>query len=138
MRSTPSDQFLLILLVGLVLPSSTSLHAAQPAPAAAVARPTGPTGIVMSPVDPMASEMLLEIERQQSEYARLFTQLAQARGESEAFAIQTELRQSQIGLQLSLLRIQAAYAHRSGRERLAWHLERTIEELVAPENSPGR
>ena len=98
-------------------------------------RPDAPTGVVLPPTDPMASEMQREIDRQRAEYARLFTQLAQARGESEAFAVQEELRQSQVALQVSLLRIQPPYARRRGRDRLAWQLERGAEELITPESS---
>lgn len=124
---------LFVLLAGGLVPNPTSRGAAAqstPAP-----RPVGPTGVVLPPTDPMASEMQREIDRQRAEYARLFTQLAQARGESEAFAVQEELRQSQVALQVSLLRIQSAYARRAGRERLAWQLERAVEELITPESS---
>ena len=124
---------LFVLLAGGLVPNPTSRGAAAqstPAP-----RPVGPTGVVLPPTDPMASEMQREIDRQRAEYARLFTQLAQARGETEAFAVQEELRQSQVALQVSLLRIQSAYARRAGRERLAWQLERAVEELITPESS---
>ena len=40
-----------------------------------------------------------------------------------------------MALQVALLRIQSAYARRAGRERLAWQLERAIEELITPESS---
>ena len=124
---------LFVLLAGDRVPNPTSRGAAAqstPAP-----RPVGPTGVVLPPTDPMASEMQREIDRQRAEYARLFTQLAQAHGETEAFAVQEELRQSQVALQVSLLRIQSAYARRAGRERLAWQLERAVEELITPESS---
>lgn len=124
---------LFVLVAGGLVPDPTSRGAAAqstPAP-----RPVGPTGVVLPPTDPMASEMQREIDWQRTEYARLFTQLAQARGETEAFAVQEELRQSQVALQVSLLRIQSAYARRAGRERLAWQLERAVEELITPESS---
>lgn len=54
------------------------------------------------------------------------------------------MQQQRVALQVGLLRIQAAYARRAGRERLAAQLERSIAELVAPpvpapapEGAPG-
>lgn len=125
-----------VLLSGGLVPNTTLRGAgAQSTPAP---RPVGPTGVVLPPSDPMASEMHREIDRQHKDYARLFAQLTQAHGETEAFAVQEELRQSQVALQVALLRIQSAYARRAGRERLAWQLERAIEELVTPESSRVR
>ena len=98
-------------------------------------RPVGPTAIVLPALDPMAAEMQAELERGQRAYAEAFRRLATARGEAEAFAIQEELRQGRVGLQVALLRIQSAYARRAGRERLAAQLDRAVAELVAPENA---
>lgn len=124
---------LFVLLSGGLIPNPTLRGAAaQSTPAT---RPVGPTGVVLPPSDPMASEMQREIDRQRTDYARLFAQLAQAHSQTEAFATQEELRQSQVALQVALLRIQSAYARRAGRERLAWQLERAIEELITPESS---
>ena len=122
-----------LLVVGGLVPNFTRRGAAAQSPP--IPRPVGPTGVVLPPSDPMASEMQRVIDRHLTEYARLFTQLAQARKESEAFAVQEDLRQTQVALQVSLLRIQSAYARRAGRERLAWQLERAIEELITPESS---
>lgn len=103
--------------------------------AAAPARPVGPTAVVLPPADPLAAELQAELERGQREYAELFRRLATARSEADAFAVQDEMRQARTGLQVALLRIQAAYARRAGRERLAAQLERAIAELVAPEHA---
>lgn len=124
---------LFVLVSGGLVPNPTLRGAAAqstPAP-----RPVGPTGVMLPPTDPMVSEMQREIDHQRTDYARLFTQLTQAHGETEAFAVQEELRQSQVALQVALLRIQSAHARRAGRERLAWQLERAIEELISPESS---
>jgi propanediol dehydratase small subunit len=43
------------------------------------------------------------------------------------------MRQNRVGLEVALLRIQAAYARRAGRERFAVQLELAIAELVAPD-----
>lgn len=102
---------------------------------AAPARPVGPTAVVLPPADPLAAELQAELERGQREYAELFRRLATARSEADAFAVQDEMRQARTGLQVALLRIQAAYARRAGRERLAAQLERAIAELVAPEHA---
>ncbi len=99
------------------------------------AHPVGPTAIVLPTADPMASEMQAVLERGQREYAGLYRRLATAANESEAFAVQEDMRQQRIGVQVELLRIQAAYAHRAGRERLAAQLERAVAELVAPEGA---
>ena len=40
------------------------------------------------------------------------------------------MRQSRTGLQIELLRIQAAYARRAGREELAYEFDRTVEALI--------
>lgn len=122
-----------MLVSGGLVPNTTLRGAAaQTAPAL---RAVGPTGVMLPPSDPMASEMQREIDLQRTDYARLFAQLAQAHSETEAFATQEALRQSQVALQVALLRIQSAYARRAGRERLAWQLERAIEELITPESS---
>ena len=98
-----------------------------------VAHPVGPTAVVLPVADPMASELQAVLERSQREYAGLYRRLATAANESEAFAVQDEMREHRVALQVECLRIQAAYARRAGRERLAAQLERTIAELVAPE-----
>lgn len=119
------------LLLGFVTPPPDAPSAGSPpATAAALSRPVGPTGIVLPAVDPMAADLQRAIERNQREYAALFSQLSQARDEREAFAIQDEMRQSRTGLQIELLRIQAAYARRAGREELAYEFDRTVEALI--------
>lgn len=105
------------------------------ADSAGASRPVGPTAVVLPEADPMATEMQAELERGQREYAELFRRLATARSEGEAFEVQADMRQVRTGMQVALLRIQAAYARRAGRERLALQLERTIAELVAPVNA---
>jgi len=93
-------------------------------------RPVGPTGVVLPPADPMAVELQREIERSQRDYAALYQRLAQAKGESDAFAIQDEMRQRRTELQVTLLRIQAAYARRAGRNALAAQLDRAVSALI--------
>jgi hypothetical protein len=97
--------------------------------------PVGPTAVVLPPADPMAVELQAAIERSQRDYGELFRRLATARNEEDAFAVQDEMRQRRVGLQVELLRIQAAYARRAGRERLAVQLERTVAELIAPDGA---
>ena len=111
-------------------PPAAPSAGSPPATAAAGARPVGPTGVVLPAADPMAADLQRAIERNQREYAALFSQLSQARDEREAFAIQDEMRQSRTGLQIELLRIQAAYARRAGREELAYEFDRTVEALI--------
>jgi hypothetical protein len=126
----------LLIVTSLVAATAASGPLARSAaPEPASPRPTGPTGIVLSQQDPLAAEMQHELDRQREDYARLITRLTQARSESEGFAIQEELRQSQVAFQVALLRIQAAHARRAGRERLAWQFERAIDELITPESS---
>jgi hypothetical protein len=93
-------------------------------------RPVGPTGVVLPAFDPMAAEMQRELERSQREYAGLYQRLAEARDETEAFAIQEQMRQQRTALQISLLRIQAAYARRAGRNALAAQLDRAVAALI--------
>jgi propanediol dehydratase small subunit len=114
--------------------AAAASHAAAPAanaPAPAAARAVGPTGIVLPAADPMAAEMQREIERSQREYAALFQRLSLARAESEALAIEEDMRQERVGLQIGLLRIQAAYARRAGRNAFADQLERAVTALIA-------
>jgi hypothetical protein len=99
------------------------------------AAPVGPTAVVLPASDPMAAEMQAALERSQRDYGALYRRLATARGEAEAFVVQDEMRQQRVALQVELLRIQSAYAHRAGRERLAAQFERAIAELVAPEGA---
>ena len=106
---------------------------ARTPPAPGTPRPVGPTGIVLPAADPMATEMQRELERGQREYAALFQRLALAHGEDEAFGIQEDMRQQRTGMQVALLRIQAAYARRAGRNVLAAQLERAVEALIAAE-----
>lgn len=127
----PLARLALALLAILLLVAAARALAGAPAGA----RPVGPTAIVLPAADPMATEMQAELERGQREYAGLFRRLATARSEAEAFAVQEEMREHRTGLQVALLRIQAAYARRAGRERLALQLERSIAELVAPEGA---
>lgn len=120
------------LLVGASLlpggtPSAGAPGAAEPA------QPTGPTHVLLPATDPMAADLQRAIERHSREYAALFGQLSRAHDEHEAFAIQRELRANRTSLQIELLRIQAAYARRAGREDLAWEFDRTVEALVRPE-----
>ena len=119
-----------VLLVGFATPPDAPSAGAPPVNAAVTARPVGPTGVVLPAADPMAADLLRAIERNQREYAALFSQLSQARDEREAFAIQEEMRQSRTGLQIELLRIQAAYARRAGREELAYEFDRTVDALI--------
>lgn len=118
---------LLLLALGV---TCLAFAQAPPASPVAVARPVGPTGVVLPAADPMAADLQRAIERNQREYAALFSQLSQARDEREAFAIQDEMRQSRTGLQIELLRIQAAYARRAGREELAYEFDRTVDALI--------
>ena len=104
---------------------------ARTSPAAATPRPVGPTGVVLPAADPMAAEMQREIERSQREYAALFQRLSLARAESEALGIEEDMRQERVGLQIGLLRIQAAYARRAGRNAFADQLERAVTALIA-------
>ncbi|MBI5168588.1 MAG: hypothetical protein HZA61_03780 [Candidatus Eisenbacteria bacterium] len=120
----------LTLVAALATPAGAPSAGAPPTSAAALARPVGPTGVVLPAADPMAADLQRAIERNQREYAALFGQLARARDEREAFAIQDEMRQSRTGLQIELLRIQAAYARRAGREELAYEFDRTVEALI--------
>lgn len=126
MRPLAHSSLFVLAVVALVL-VARAFAAVPPA-----ARPVGPTGIVLPAADPMATELQAELERGQHDYAALFRQLATARSETEAFEVQEAMRQQRTGVQVALLRIQAAYAHREGRERLAAQLERAIAELVAP------
>ncbi len=132
MRNVTFIAFTALALAGL-LASPAAAPAAAPPQSAAAGRPLGPTGVVLPAADPMTSELQRAIEAQQRDYASLLAQLASARNESDAFAIQTQIQQRQIGLQVDLLRIQAAYARRAGHDRLAWQLERTIEALITPD-----
>lgn len=129
MRTVARSSFVLIALFVLAAGAAPAGTPVVPARA----RPVGPTAIVLPVRDPMAVEMQREIDARQEQYAALYTRLAQARDEREAFAIQEELRQGQTGLQIALLRIQAAYAERAGRTRLQAQLERAIDVLISPE-----
>lgn len=100
------------------------------------ARPVGPTGIVLPAADPMAAELQRELERGQRDYAALFQRLALAHNEREALEIEDDMRQQRVELQISLLRIQSAYARRAGRNGFAEQLERAIVALVAAEPAP--
>ena len=104
--------------------------------AAIAARPVGPTGVVLPAADPMATELQRELERGQREYAALFQRLALAHGESEALEVEGDMRQQRVELQISLLRIQSAYARRAGRNGFADELERAISALIAAEPGP--
>lgn len=126
--TTPSLFAPLVLIAALASPAPAGAPT-PPAPA----RPVGPTAVVLPLRDPMVVEMQREIDARQVQYAALYAQLAQAHSEREAFAIQEELRQGQTGLQIALLRIQAAYAERAGRTRLQAQLERAIDVLIAPD-----
>jgi propanediol dehydratase small subunit len=121
------------LLLAATAAAAASRAPAPPAnaPAPAAARAVGPTGIVLPAADPMAAEMQREIERSQREYAALFQRLSLARAESEALAIEEDMRQERVGLQIGLLRIQAAYARRAGRNAFADQLERAVTALIA-------
>ena len=130
-------------LLPIVLASLLTLGAAPvrtpvvPAvPAAPMPRAVGPTGIVLPAADPMAAEMLRELERGQRDYAALFQRLALAHDETEALAIEQDMRQQRVGLQIALLRIQSAYARRAGRNAFADQLERAVAALVAAEPAP--
>ncbi|MFN8588429.1 MAG: hypothetical protein U0704_11600 [Candidatus Eisenbacteria bacterium] len=120
-----------LLLGALVSPAGVPSAGTPPAPP--VLAPAGPTGVLVAAADPLATDLQRAIERHAREYAALHRQLVQAREEREAFAIQRELRANRTSLQVEMLRIQAAYARRAGREDLAWEFERTIEALVRPE-----
>jgi hypothetical protein len=100
------------------------------------ARPVGPTGIVLPAADPMTAELQRELERGQRDYAGLFQRLALAHSESEALEIEDDMRQQRVELQISLLRIQSAYARRAGRNGFADQLERAISALIAAEPAP--
>ena len=115
---------------GARAPSSPA-GAPGPVPVVAAPRPVGPTGILLPAADPMAVEMQREIERSQREYAALFQRLSLARAESAALAIEEDMGQQRVGLQVSLLRIQEAYARRAGRNAFADQLERAITALIA-------
>lgn len=90
----------------------------------------GPTGVVLPAAEPMATEMQREIERGQREYAALFQRpghgARRARGAGDG-----QMRQQRVELQIVLLRIQAAYARRAGRNAFADQLERAIPLLIA-------
>ncbi len=118
------------LLVGLATPPDAPSAGAPPASATSLAKPVGPTGVLLPAADPMAADLQRALERNQREYAALFAQLAHARDEREAFAIQDEMRASRTGLQIELLRIQAVYARRAGREDIAYEFDRTVEALI--------
>lgn len=132
MRNVTPIAFTALALAGL-LASPAEAPAAAPPQTAAASHPVGPTGVVLPATDPMASELRRAIESQQRDYASLLAQLASARSEPDAFAIQAQIQQRQVGLQVDLLRIQAAYARRAGHDRLAWQLDRTIETLITPD-----
>jgi hypothetical protein len=118
-------------------PTTPARAARSATRSAEAARPVGPTGVVLPAADPMAVEMQREIERSQHEYAALFQRLSLAQAESEAFEIQEDMRQERTSLQIGLLRIQAAYARRAGRNAFADQLERAIAALVAPDAPPA-
>jgi len=99
--------------------------------APAAPRPVGPTGIALSPSDPLALELQRELERAQQVYAASFRRLAGARDDAEAFAVQEDMRQQRVAMQVALLQIQAAYARRAGRNASAEAFERAIAALVA-------
>ena len=120
---------LLTLAAVLALGAAT---ARTPEPhALPAARPVGPTGIVLPAADPMSVELMRELERGQREYGALFQRLALAHDEGEALAIEDDMRQQRVGLQIALLHIQSAYARREGRDAFADQLERAIAALVA-------
>lgn len=110
---------------GCALQSPTS-RAARVPDAGAGARP-------VPAADPMTAELQRAIEAPQRDDASLLAQLAQAKSEADAFAIQTQIQQRQVGLQVDVLRIQAACARRAGRDRLAWQLDRTIDARITPD-----
>ncbi len=122
------------LLLGASVPQAGAPVAGAPS-TPSPPTPSGPTGVLLPEADPMAAELQRVIVRHQREYAALHAQLVRARDEHEAFAIQRELRANRTALQVEMLRLQAAYARRAGREDLAYEFERTIEALVRPE--PG-
>ena len=124
----------LIAIAAIAAARVPAERAAAGTPRAVTSRPTGPTGVVLPAADPMAVELQREIERSQRDYAALFQRLSLARAESEAFEIQEDMRQQRTELQISLLRIQAAYARRAGRNAFAAQLERAIEALIAPDS----
>lgn len=124
--------FAATLLVGMLAFAGDATQAGAPS-TPTTPEPVGPTGAVLPATDPMAAELQRAIERHSREYAALHRQLLQARDEREAFAIQRELRADRTALQVELLRIQASWSRRAGREDLAYEFERTIEALVRPE-----
>lgn len=133
--------FVLLLAAALVLLGSSepaprggatalaAAHGASVAPAAP--RPVGPTGVVLPPSDPLALEMQRELERAQQVYAESFRRLAGARDDAEAFAVEEDMRQQRVEMQVTLLRIQSGYARRAGRNAYADALERAITALIA-------
>lgn len=123
----------LLLVVGVAASPAVRSAGLEPTPRAP--RPVGPTGIALPAADPLAHELGQQIERHEGEYASGIARLAQARTPSDAFAAQEALRQSQVELQVALLRIHAAHARRAGRERFAWALDRAVDELITPESS---
>ena len=138
MTFRPVSVTLALIAVAVVAAARTpAQRAATDAPRPVAARGVGPTGVVIPAADPMAVELQREIERSQREYASLFQRLSLARAESEAFEIQEDMRQHGVELQITLLRIQAAYARRAGRNAFAAQLERAIEALIAPATQRG-
>lgn len=121
---------LLRVLAGFALLLCVSSGRAA-APAPAIPRPVGPTQVVLPAQDPMAAEMQREIELWQQSYAAIFHRLVTARSEKEAFEVQEDMQQQRVALQVALLQIQSAYAHRARRERFAAQLDELIAELVA-------
>lgn len=133
--------FALLLAAALVVlgssePSSRG-RAASPAAARgagvapAAPRPVGPTGVVLPPSDPLALEMQRELDRAQQAYAESFRRLADARDDAEAFAVQEDMRQQRVEMQVTLLSIQAGYARRAGRHAYAEALEHAIAALIS-------
>jgi hypothetical protein len=99
-------------------------------------RPVGPTGVLLPASDPMAAEMQRELEHGQRDYAELFRRLALAQNEDEAIGIEEDMRRQRVDLQVTLLRIQAAYARRAGRNAFAEQLDRAVGALTAAEPAP--
>jgi hypothetical protein len=116
--------------------SAARLHGMPDARPATASRPVGPTGVLLPAADPMAAEMQRELERGQREYADLFRRLALSQSEDEAFGIEEDMRRQRVELQVSLLRIQAAYARRAGRNAFADQLELAIGALVTAPPAP--
>lgn len=122
-RFSPASAALLGAALLVLAPTGSS---------AGEAAPTTKPAPAARPLSPMMVEIEAALSSADRSVAELATRLAAARSRTEAHAIQRDIERAKVGAEVSVLRIQAAYARREGRPEVAARLEAEAEQLQRP------